>query len=309
MKNHITFYNRLRLFKAGLLPFVLLCAVFWCSQLQAFQKVDAVVSILPQKFFVEKIGGDRVNVSVMVEPGADPASYEPRPRQMVMLGRAEVYFAVGVPFEKSWLPRFKEINPRLDIVPTQEGIRLFPMGHEKGRGKARHPSDKEIMDPHVWLSPPLVMIQARNIVTALIKKRPEDAEYFRRRYLSFVQSVAGLDLEIFKMFQASGVGQARKGIFMVYHPCWGYFARAYGLKQIAIEQEGKEPKPAYLAKLAGIAKKLGIESILIQPQYSKRSAQAVADSIGAVLVTADPLAYDWAANLLSVAGKIKKALK
>ncbi len=300
MKN--TPINRLggRLGAFILLPGLLVLFLFPRPALAA-KKLEIMVSILPQKFFAEKIGGDRVHVSVMVEPGANPATYEPRPRQMVALTRAEIYFAIGVPFEKNWLGRFREINPGVEIVQTQEGIRLFPVGGESGQGKARHCPDGQIMDPHVWLSPPLVMIQARNMVTALIRKMPEGAGYFQKRYLSFVQALANLDLEIFNMFQKAG---ASANTFMVYHPCWGYFARAYGLKQIAIEQEGKEPKPAYLARLARLAKKRGIRSIFFQPQYSSRSAKAVADSIGAKLVPADPLAYDWDSNLLSVARKI-----
>ena len=273
-------------------------------------KLDIMVSILPQKYFAEKIGGDRVEVSVMVEPGADPATYEPRPRQMAMLGRARLYFALGVPFERTWLKRFREINPRLEIVPTQEGIRLFPIiSNDTSGERARSEGSTEIKDPHIWLSPPLVMLQARNMLTALVRARPEDSAYFRKNYLSFVQLVARTDLRIMDIFQPGRKGKGEKRMFMVYHPCWGYFARAYGLRQVAIEEGGKEPKPARLVQLARFAREKGIASVFVQPQYSRKSARAVADSISAKLVPVDPLAYEWDRNLLSVAAMIKENLR
>jgi len=272
----------------------------------AGQRLEVVASILPQKYFVEKIGGERVHVSVMVEPGANPATYEPRPQQMAVLARASIYFSIGVPFESVWLERFRRINPDMAIVPTQEGIALYPAGGGAEGEDRKGCSATGIMDPHIWLSPPLVMVQARNIVAALIKARAEDSKYFQERYLSFIQLVARTDLKLLEIFQDISTG---RNTFMVYHPCWGYFARAYGLKQVAIEEGGREPKPARLAALAAMAKKMGIRSIFIQPQYSRRSAEAVAGSMGAGLIPADPLAYEWDRNLLSTAGKIKESLR
>ncbi|RUM89649.1 MAG: cation ABC transporter substrate-binding protein, partial [Thermodesulfatator sp.] len=127
------------------------CFVFFlCSgTVLGAERLNIVVSILPQKYFVEKIGGDKVQVSVMVEPGANPATYEPRPRQMGMLTSARIYFAIGVPFERVWLPRFENINPSLVIVPTQEGIKLFPIsGNQKENGHAGA-GGHGILDPHV----------------------------------------------------------------------------------------------------------------------------------------------------------------
>ncbi len=272
------------------------------------EKLQVVVSILPQKFFVEKIGGDKVNVSVMVAPGANPATYEPKPRQMAKLSMAKIYFAIGVPFERVWLKRFKDTNPGLSIILTQEGIKLLPMSRSLPSDRRAGPASTGIMDPHIWLSPPLVMLQARNILDALVNAQPESMSYFQDRYASFINLVVSTDIKIMNIFNP-GHKRIQQDAFMVYHPCWGYFAKAYGLKQIPIEEEGKEPKPAHLVKLVRMARESNISAILIQPQYSQKSAVAIADSIGATLIPADPLAYEWDKNLLFVARKIKENLR
>ena len=293
----------------GFLCFFCFLLFLSSGTVQGAERLNIVVSILPQKYFVEKIGGDKVQVSVMVEPGANPATYEPRPRQMGMLTSARIYFAIGVPFERIWLPRFENINPSLVIVPTQEGIKLFPISSNQKENGQAGASGHGILDPHVWLSPPLVMLQARNILQALVAARPGDSKYFQERYISFLNQIARTDLKIMGIFGELDQGKIKKRAFMVYHPCWGYFARAYGLKQLAIEEEGKEPKPGRLARLSRIARQMGIKCILIQPQYSKKSAEALADSIGAKLLPADPLAYEWDRNLVFVAEKIKESFR
>ncbi len=310
--NDKQFVNRALEILAVLLVVSLGACIFVCTaSATGTSRLQAMVSILPLKYFVERIGGERVDVSVMVAPGANPATYEPRPRQMAVLSRAEIYFAIGVPFEKTWLPRFERINPAMEIIPVQKGIKLYPISGDTSPENQweRRGFSPTMMDPHIWLSPPLVMLQARNILDALLEKRPKDSSYFQARYLDFIEQIAQTDLKIMNMFQSISSEIGRQRAFMVYHPCWGYFARAYGLRQIAIEEKGREPKPARLVTLAKMAKRLGIKTILIQPQYSKKSAEAVADSIGATLLPADPLAYEWDKNLLSVARKIKENLR
>ena len=136
-------------------------------------RLSVFVSIIPQKYFAQEIGGEFVDVSVMVQPGASPAVYEPKPAQMVALSRAKIYFAVGVPFEAVWLERIMAANSNLIIVHTEKGIQKRPMKshHHQEEGLAilekRH--DHQIKDPHIWLSPPLVMVLARNILDALCR--------------------------------------------------------------------------------------------------------------------------------------------
>lgn len=281
--------------------------LFIPAQTLAEKPVNVAVSILPQKYFVEKIGGNRVAVSVMVLPGANPATYEPKPRQMVNLARAQIYFAIGVPFEDNWLQKFETSNPQMKIIRTQAGIRKMPMkagghvhhhiehGHEKISSGAK--------DPHIWLSPPLVMVQAKSIRDALVKADPEGRMVYEANYKAFLGELKILDLEIRNIFETTG----KNNRFMVYHPSWGYFARNYGLEQIPIELEGKKPSPRQLLELIKKARKDHIKVIFVQPQFSEKSAETIADAIGGQVVFANPLAEDWKNNLLKVSEKFKSA--
>ncbi len=275
----------------------------------AEKTVNAAVSILPQKYFVKKIGGDRVNVSVMVLPGANPATYEPKPRQMVNLAQAEIYFAIGVPFENNWLPKFAKTNPGMTIVATQSGITKIPMKTGGHRHHETDHGDETISagekDPHIWLSPPLVLVQGKNILDGLVKADPEGRIVYEANYKTFLEELKGLNMEIKRVLQTTGQNTR----FMVYHPSWGYFAQSYGLAQIPIELEGKKPSPRKLLQLIKEARKNSIKVIFVQPQFSEKSAETIADAIGGKVVFADPLAEDWKNNLLEVAEKFKVALK
>jgi len=258
--------------------------------------IPVFVSIVPQKYFVEKIGSNLVKVSIMVKPGASPATYEPKPDQMVALSRAKVYYAIGVPFEKAWLKKIAAANPGLLVVHTESGIEKVPMKPDQSEG---------IKDPHVWLSPPLVIVQARNILNALLKVDPKNASIYESNYRKFIIELVDLDAELRGVF----FGKGKNIRFMVFHPAWGYFARNYGLKMIPVESEGKYPKPAALRRLIEKARGHGIKVVFVQPEFSTKSAGIIAKAIGGQVVFAAPLAADWANNLKEVAVKFKAALR
>lgn len=301
------------------LTLCLFALLIFTAQFARAEPIKVVVSIAPQKYFVEKIGGDLVDVSVMVKPGATPATYEPKPRQMVALTKTKVYFAIGVPFERVWLQKIAATNSRMIVVHTEAGIKRISMEAHPHNDEAEHYHEKVgyhdreetpehlhhgIQDPHVWLSPPLVMLQARNILQALISVDPGHRSFYEKHYKSFIIELVDLDRRLRSTFS-----RYIKGIeFMVFHPSWGYFADAYGLEQVSIEVEGKEPKPAELMELISYAKEKRIKVIFVQPQFSSQSAQTIATGIGGQLVFVDPLAADWANNLLDVATKIGAAL-
>ncbi|MBN2055665.1 zinc ABC transporter substrate-binding protein [bacterium] len=278
--------------------------------------VDVFVSILPQKYFVEKIGGSQVTVSVMVTPGASPATYEPAPRQMAALASAEIYFSIGVPFEHVWLPKLSAANANLRIVPTDHGIakREIETFHSilqgAGDGAQEHGHDhhehahESGMDPHIWLSPSLVKLQAAVICSALAELDPPHAGLYQANLAAFNLQLDDLDMELRAVFD--GLPEPRS--FMVFHPSWGYFADTYGLKQIPVELEGKEPKPAHLAALIQMARQRGIRVIFVQPQFSSRSAQVIAREIGGRVSSADPLAEAWADNLRRQAAAFREVL-
>lgn len=290
----------------GICLFCTACA----PEISASETIPVFVSIPPQKYFVEKIGGELVSVSVMVGPGANAHTFEPKPAQMTGLAKARAYFAIGMEFETVWLDKIAAANPKLLIVHTEKGLERIPMKehHSDGEHKDSHSDQHEhqgISDPHIWLSPPLVKLQAKNILDGLIAADSAHQAAYLSNYETFIKETESLDAEIKGLFAEKGKGSR----FMVFHPSWGYFAQAYGLEQIAVEIEGKEPKPAQLAQLIEHARKEGIRVIFVQPQFSVKNAETVAKAIRGQVVFADPLAEDWAKNLRDVAAKFKAALK
>jgi zinc transport system substrate-binding protein len=275
---------------------------------RAQDKIPVFVSILPQRYFVEQIGGERVDVQVMVQPGASPHTYEPKPQQMVHLSRARIYFAIGVSFEGLWLKKIAASNPRMMIVDTAEGLSKIPMtGHRHpGEEKAHQRAGQDALglDPHIWLSPPMVMVQARNILAALQEIDRAHWESYETNFRAFLVRIAALDGDL------RGIFAGKRGLqFMVFHPAWGYFALAYGLVQVPVEIEGKDPKPAELRTLIETARSKGIKVIFLQRQFSSRSAEMVAKEIGGEVLLVDPLALNWDENLREVAGKFRAALR
>jgi zinc transport system substrate-binding protein len=277
------------------------------SGVSAADKTTVFVSIVPQKFFVEQIAKDLVDVQVMVEPGANPHIYEPKPAQMAAISKARIYFAIGVTFEEIWLKKFASLNPKMRIVHTEHGIQKMPMGaHHQGEEKDHEKEHHQhgTLDPHVWLSPPLVMVQARNILTALQEVDPAHHAVYEANYKAFITMLVDLDGEL------RSILKGKEGLqFIVFHPAWGYFAHAYGLKQVPIEIEGKEPKPAQLKELIEHAQKHQIKVVFVQPQFSSKSAEQVAKEIGGQVAFVDPLAMNGVENLREVATKFKAVLK
>jgi zinc transport system substrate-binding protein len=257
---------------------------------------------------------DMVDIQVMVPPGSSPETYEPKPAQMTAMGRARLYFSIGIPFEAVWLKKIASMNPDLRIVPTDAGIQkrtleshacAEPVPAKETPG--RHGPDAHsghALDPHIWLSPLLVMSQAEMIVVALQQADPARKDAYERNYQSFIARLADLDARLKEMF--TGIQTNR---FMVLHPAWGYFAQAYGLTQIPIEVEGKAPKPAQMKELIDYARRHSLTVILVQPQSSAKWAEQVAQAIHGEIVSADPLSPDWERNLLDVAARIKNALR
>ena len=280
-------------------------AAFSSSAALASGPLKAVVSIGPQKYFVKKIGGDFIDVTVMVLPGASPHTYEPKPRQMVDLEKAVLYFAIGVPFEDVWLKRFQSANAKMTIVHTEDSVEKIEMKAHHCGGESHHEEDNHVVaDPHIWLSPALVMIQAGNILDALVRADPQNKAVYEANYKVFVKELTDFDLKIRDIFSGKGGGR-----FMTHHPSWGYFAQAYGLEQIPVEIEGKEPKAKDLQDLIINARKMGVKAIFVQPQFSAKSARTIAEASGCRVVFVDPLASAWTENLMKVAEEFRDALR
>jgi zinc transport system substrate-binding protein len=275
----------------------------------AKDKVPVFVSIVPQMYFVQQIGQELVDVQAMVQPGASPATYEPKPKQLMAISKTKIYFSIGVPFENAWLDKIASANPNMKVIPTDHGIQKIPMVAHYHPSKEEHGHNVDqhhdgIFDPHIWLSPPLVMLQARTVVSALQEVDPAHRSVYEANYKAFILQLVDLDAE----FRDTLSGKHRRQ-FMVFHPAWGYFAHAYGLKQVPIEFEGKDPKPAQLKALIERAREHQINIVFVQPQFSSKSAKQVAKEIGGQVAFVDPLAENWPANLKEVADKFKAALR
>jgi zinc transport system substrate-binding protein len=282
------------------LVLTLLPGWLWAATLQVF------VSVLPQKTFVERVGGAQVDVQVMVRPGDSPHTYEPTPRQVAALAEADLYVAVGVSFEDAWMERIRATNPRMRILDSSQGLSLRAMeshggGVETGHGQSMHAperaeEDHRSGDPHAWTSPPLVKQMAAAIRDALTDLDPANRAGYAANYATFAAELDALDQEIHA--RLAGLTNRR---FMVFHPAWGYFADTYGLTQVPIELEGKEPGPRALAALIEQARREQVNVIFVQPQFSRKAAIQVASAIGGRVEVMDPLAADYVANLRRVA--------
>ncbi len=414
----------------------------------SYSKVNVVVSVIPQQTFVEKIGGDKVNITTMVKPGSDPHSYEPKPSQMIAITKAHIYFPIKIEFENAWLGKFKDQNKNMKFIQMTKDVKFIDMpkhqdhnkdeqthqeeelpfewagaftlkkgeytwSFDKVNGKYADPRMKFLMikankksqniievyekeaekffvsnvkkakhndnininkqtfelifdknkkqtvfkisikedgnyifftehmpfefedkehyfkdltrndinpfsthpeserhhhhhhnhggeDPHTWVSPANVKIMAKNIFDALVNEDPKNLNYYKNNYETFLQEIENTDKKIKKIL--SKIPNNSK--FMVFHPSWGYFAKDYGLTQLAIEVEGKEPKPKMLRKIIEKAKKENVKAIFTQQEFSDKSAKAIASEINIKVLKKTPLAKDWSLNLIRMANAI-----
>ena len=327
--------------------------------------LPVVVSIAPQKYLLERIAGERVAVTVLVKPGADPHSYEPSPAQMRFCAAARAWFTIGVPFEDVWLPRIQSAAPNLTVISTISRIKRLrfaddallladlelirkeknspPLPSAPSNGTIASPevpstrvdsagteehhvhtaaqtessanppasghteeahADGE--DPHVWLSPMLVRDMLPNIAKEMGKLLPQHATEFRAKAETFAAELEELDGRLADRFSEF---PREKRVFLTFHPSWRYFAHNYGLTELSIEVEGKEPGPQSMKDIVDAAKAHGIRSIFIEPQFPKAAAQAIADTLGATVVVIDPLAEDVIKLYTDVADKLLESFK
>jgi zinc transport system substrate-binding protein len=267
------------------------------------ERIRVAVSVPPQGDFVARIGGGRVQVDVMIPPGYSHVDYPLTPRQIVALSRARLYVAVGHPafeFEQIQLRPFLATVPGLEVVDMSRGM---PLLAGEGEGGDEDGHGHTAGDPHVWVAPVTVAVAGRNIAAALERIDPAHAGEYRANLARFEADVAALDREI-----RTELGPFRGSRFMVYHPTWGYFAHEYGLRQVAIEGEGKEPSARRLIRLIDEARREGVKVVFVQRGFPRKSAQVIADAVGGSVVIADPQERDWLGNLRRVTRALREAL-
>ena len=300
---------------------LLLLLISLAPAVSVAEPLRVFASVLPIKTFVEQVGGDHVDARAMVRPGFNPHIYDPTPQQISALAGAALYVRTGVPFERAWMTRILSANPKMQVLDARDGISLRVLeahdhhdhdhhehdhGHHKSSHKSDHHDDEHAneKDPHVWTSPTLVRHMVGLIRDKLTELVPQHAADFARNHDAFVAELDTLDQDLHALLDPL---PNRK--FMVFHPAWGYFADAYGLIQVPIENEGKEAGARALAALIDQAKHDGIRVVFVQPQFDKRQARQVANAIGGAVIAVDPLASDYVDNLRRVGHEFAKALK
>jgi zinc transport system substrate-binding protein len=295
--------------------------------------IKIVTSIIPAEEFIEKIGADRVEVTVMVPQGTNPHTYEPSPGQLKALSGAIMYAKMGsgLEFELAWLDNLVAVNPDIYMLDLSEGVTpIFGYeAHENHKDdysseaevssqrsmtgsnssdnqieNEREGSFKKGADPHIWLSPQNVKIIAGNICRALSVLDSGGREFYNKNLDIFVTGLNELDLKI-----RNGLSDKKNKKFIVYHPAWAYFAEDYGLVQVAVEQQGKEPTAREIASVIALAKENGIKVIFASPQFNPKSAEVIAGEIGGTVVFIDPLGPDYMQNMEIVLESMKKYLQ
>jgi len=269
-----------------------------------FGNMNVVVSILPEQTFVKAIGGDKVNVALMVLPGNSPHTYEPKPSQMKEIAKASLYFAIGVEFEKVWLPKFRTLNSSMKVIDLSSDIEKREVISHHHYEHNDHHNDKHSnnagKDPHIWTAPGNVELIAKNIFEALSKQDSENTAYYKKNLEIFLEKIHATDREIKNILSNTAKGTK----FMVFHPSWGYFAHAYGLEQLAVEISGKSPKPKEMIVLIKEARAEKVKAIFTQPEFSDAMAKVMAKELHIEVIKVSPLAADWSANLLKIAHAI-----
>ncbi len=275
----------------------------------AAEPLRVMVSIQPQVYFVKQLGGELVNVTCLLPAGAFHGMYEPTAAQMKDLSQAALYVRSMLEHELAWWDKIQALNPRMIVVDATQGVELIE-GHAHHHGEAEaeteahHEGEEEHgKDLHIWLSLRNATIQAENIYQGLIAADPANRDAYTANRDALMQKIEALDREI-----RAKLANLKTRTFMVFHPAWGYFAKDYNLEQIPIEVEGKEPSAAEMAQFITLAQDEQVKVIFVQPQTSRRTADIIAQQVGATVELLDPMAEDWLDNLRHTADALANAL-
>ncbi len=272
--------------------------------------LTVAVSLQPYGHLVSEIGGDQVQVVTLLPPGADPHTFEPKPQTLKEFTKASVYFSDGSGMDAAWLPRFKGVNKNVQIVSLSKDIQWMEEDehhHQDEHGEDHEEDeDHEELDPHLWTSPLQMMQIAKNVCDALIELDSSNAVTYIERTVNLMERLKKLDVDLRTSIEKLPK-QART--FIVFHPSYGYFARDYGMTQLTVEVDGKEPKPRDLFNLAKTGKANNVHIVFVQPQFSKRAAATIAKELNAVILDTDPLSYDYEKNIRALLSAIGRNTK
>ncbi|MEZ5194864.1 MAG: zinc ABC transporter substrate-binding protein [Bacteroidales bacterium] len=273
---------------------VLIAITFGCQNPNTKQDKKVVsVSILPQKYFVEQIAGDHFEINVLIPPGASPASYDPSPKQIKDLETSSLYLKIGyIEFEKNWLEKFTKNYPNLKVFDTSTGVKLLEDKHD-------HHHHSGWVEPHIWMSPKNVKVIAQNIYDALVLMEPESIQVFQENLQSFLKNLDQIDAQI-----SAKLKNLKSNTFIIYHPALTYYAHNYGLKQVSIEIDGKNPSARHIKEIIDLAKKENIKLVFVQQQFDQTKATGIAKEIKGEVVPIDPLSYNWKSQISMITNEL-----
>jgi zinc transport system substrate-binding protein len=256
------------------------------------------VSILPQKYFVEQIAGNLVQVNVLVPPGSSPHNYEVLPSQMKDLSKSKAWLQVGLlTLEDALKAKLADINKNLSIVNCSEGI--TPLAGTEHEEEGHEHSANEAFDPHIWLAPAEVKIMAKNSLNALKAGFPQHSSTFDANYTRFIARIDSVSATIDQK-----LSPMKNRNILIFHPALAYYARQFKLSQIALEFDGKEPSPKHMKEIVDLAHEQNIHVIFIQKEFDPAFAQQLSREINGKVVIIDPLDYNWEKQMLDITAKI-----
>lgn len=279
---------------------IITLSIFSCKQ-QVNKATSISVSILPQKYIIEKLLGPSTLINVLIPKGSSPATYSPTPIQIKNLSQSEIYLRIGhIGFEQAWTDRISEINPDLKIIDTSEGI-SFIRGEDHVHGDHVH---KGGIDPHIWTSPKTMLIVLENTKKALLENFPDKKETILSESTKLKALIESIDKEF--MNKCNSFASKK---FYIFHPAYTYMARDYALEQISIEHKGKEPSAQWIRKLIDNGRAQNIKAIFIQEEFDIRNAELIANELNIPIVQVKPLAEQWDLEMRNVLSKLEKALQ
>ena len=266
-----------------------------CGNREIKVENHAVVSIAPLKPLVESILGDDFEVTVLVPKGSSPETFEPTPKQLQKVESARFVFGTGLlEFEQALLHR---VARNEQIINLSQGVDVVAgtcsHAHHAHANCSHHHAHG--IDPHIWCSPKALIKMSENAYSAISREMPDSTKY-QERYNALSTRLLALDSEVAQM-----CGNSPHKSFVIYHPALTYLARDYGLTQIAVENEGKEPSAKHLAEIIEHTRKDGIKHIFYQSEFPASSVEVICQDTGATAVEINPLAEDIFENIHRIA--------
>lgn len=276
-----------------------------CNMGQKNDTKALTVTIEPQRFFLEKIVGDKFEINTLVPPGSSPETYEPSPMAMINLGNSKAYFKVGfLGYENAWSGKLAQNNPNVRVVDCSRNIELMygthgPHSHgdsDHHEHHDHHDHDSEAADPHVWSSAKNALQFSKNMLDAMVEIDSENADFYKENYKQLAKLILDTDSTLTELLT-----DIPSRSFIIYHPALSYFAKDYDLEQHSIEFEGKNPSPSQMKELVDLAKRENISVVFVQQEFDVKNTQVIAKEIGAESYVINPLSYEWSDELLKLA--------